>query len=141
MLEWWKDLFRPIRVSDARFGSLRFLRDARFWEGRAHFHPIDGEVEVLIHGSAAGPTDKQRAFFEEAERRYPELWPAVRAKLLVEAKQVELNVEEFALVCVDVPESPTSVTEWQLSYETRPPSWHFTVTMRDWQPHDVLAEC
>ena len=141
MLEWWKDLFRPIRVSDRRFGQLRFLRDARFWEGRAAFRPTHGQVEVLIHGSRSGPTDAQRSFFDEVERRYTELWPAVLASLGDESKRVELVASEFELVCVDIPETPGPTVEWQLSYETHPRSWHFTVTMQDWRPQSVLAEC
>jgi hypothetical protein len=141
MLEWWKDIFRPIRVTDPQFGSLRFLRHSAFWEARAQFHPIDGTVEVLIHGSPTGPTDEQRAFFEMVERRYQEIWPAVRVKLLEEAKWVDSDDEEFKLVCVDVPESPASAAEWQLSYEGPSRCWYFTVTMRDWQPQHVHAEC
>jgi hypothetical protein len=141
MLEWWKDLFRPIRLSDPRFGELRYLRDARFWEGRAPFQPADGQVEVLIQGSASGPTDAQRSFFDEIERRYSELWPAVQASLVSESRRAELVPSAFRLVCVDIPQTPSPTAEWQLSYETRPPSWHFTVNMRGWQAQDVLAEC
>jgi hypothetical protein len=59
MLEWWKDLVRPIRTTDPQFGKLRYLRDARFWEGRATFSPIAAEIEVLIPGEPSGPADKQ----------------------------------------------------------------------------------
>jgi hypothetical protein len=46
MFEWWKDLVRPIRTTDPQFGKLRYLRDARFWEGQAVLSPIAAEVEV-----------------------------------------------------------------------------------------------
>jgi hypothetical protein len=38
MLEWWKDLVRPIRRTDSKFGELRYLRDARFWEAMPASH-------------------------------------------------------------------------------------------------------
>jgi hypothetical protein len=141
MLDWWKDLFLPVRATDSRFGPLRYLRDARFWEARVHFSPVDGDVEVLIHGSRSGPTDQQRSFFAEAERRYPIVWPAIHEHLLDEAKRGHANASEFHLVCVDVPEDPSPVAEWRLSYETSPPTWHFTVTMQNWQLAGVHAEC
>ena len=141
MFEWWKDLIRPIRISDSRFGDLRYLRDARFWEGKSPFAPLDREVEVLIDGDANGPTDRQRVFFDEIESRYDALWPAIEGKLEVEARNLELaNDVEFSLVGLQVPDVPGDQAEWDLSYETVPPSWHFTVTVSGWSPVNVIAE-
>jgi hypothetical protein len=89
MLEWWKDLVRPIRRTDPQFGKLRYLRDARFWEGRAAFSPIASEVEVLIPGEPSGPADDQRAFFNDIRKRYDSLWPDVLTVLDTEARRVE----------------------------------------------------
>lgn len=142
MFEWWKDLLRPIRRTDAQFGSLRYLRDARFWEGRGVFAPIAAEVEVLIPSEPSGPTDEQRAFFNEIQTRYESLWPDVLNVLETEARRVEITSREFVLVCVDLPAPGGDAgQEWALSYETKPPSWHFTVQMRAWVPVEVIAEC
>jgi hypothetical protein len=68
---------------------------------------------------------------------------AGRAKGIdTEARRVEIERREFVLVCVDLPvASDGADCEWALSYETRPPSWHFTVQMKGWMPADVVAEC
>lgn len=144
MLEWWKDLIRPIRIKDSRFGNLRYLRDARFWEGQAAFVPTHTVVEVLISGEPSGPTEQQRVFFDELEQRYNSLWPEVRKRLETEAQRAQIDgAREFILVCVDLPPAGSigSDPEWALSYETDPRSWHFTVRMTGWTPADVVAEC
>ena len=142
MFEWWKDLVRPIRTTDPQFGNLRYLRDARFWEGHAAFSPIAAEVEVLIPGEPSGPADEQRAFFNEIQTRYDSLWPEILRVLETEARRLEIESREFALVCVDLPAFDGDVDrDWALSYETKPPSWHFTVRMTAWMPAGVVAEC
>lgn len=142
MLAWLKDLFRPIRLRDPRFGDLRYLRDARFWEGKVAFAPVGREVEVLISGPATGPTDEQRSFLAELERRYDGLWPGIKDKLLLEARDTAADGPlEFELVGLDVPEKPGPDGEWELSYEARPASWHFTVSLRGWEPGEVVGEC
>lgn len=60
MFEWWKDVFRPLRIEDRDFGQMRFLRQTSTWECQAHFPPIKGPVEVLIEGDSTGPTASQR---------------------------------------------------------------------------------
>lgn len=132
MLEWWKDLIRPIRLVDSRFGNLRYLRDARFWEGRAAFAPTGTEVEVLISGHSSGPTEQQRIFFSELQERYNSLWAELHRTLAIEAQRVHIDTRTLVLACIDVPQagSDGSDAEWALSYETQPPSWHFTVQMR-----------
>jgi len=143
MLEWWKDLVRPIRRTDPQFGKLRYLRDARFWEGHAGFTPIGTEVEVLIPGEPSGPTDQQRAFFDDLQKRYDSLWPELHKVLEAEARRLEIDSREFVLVCTDLPAPGVTSADcdWALSYETKPSSWHFTVRMTAWMPAEVVAEC
>ena len=112
MRDWWKDLFRPIRVTDARFGRLRFLRDARFWEGQsALLLAVGGDVEVLICGIFGGrpPTDQQRSFFAEVERRLiPRYGLPSKHACLDEARTgAGGRLASCAAGVVDVPENPT----------------------------------
>ena len=142
MFEWWKDLVRPIWITDPQFGKLRYLRDARFWEGHAAFSPIAAEVEVLIPGEPSGPANDQRAFFDEIQTRYDSLRPEILRVLETEAHRLEIETREFVLVCVDLPDpGGGSEGDWALLYETKPPSWHFTVRMTAWMPAGVVAEC
>ena len=111
-------LIRPIRMVDPRFGNLRYLRDAGFWEGRAVFVPTGTDVEVLIAGHSSGPTDEQRIFFDELQGRYNSLWAELCKTLEIEARRVEIDAVKFVLVCVDVPPAGVdrSDGEWALSY-------------------------
>lgn len=124
------------------FGDLRYLRDARFWEGKVAFAPAGRDVEVLISGPATGPTGEQRAFLAELERRYHVLWRTIKDRLVAEASNTAADGHlEFELVGLDIPETPGPDAEWELAYEARPPSGHFTVSLRGWEPGDVVGEC
>ena len=142
MFEFWKDLFRPIRIEDPRFGTLRYLRDARMWEGELRFAPLDREVEVVIFGEASGPTDGQRAFYDEVEARYDGLWPTIRERLESAARDYGLDGDqEFRLDGLSIPENPEEAADWDLSYETEPPSrYYFNVLFKGWTPMMVVVD-
>jgi hypothetical protein len=143
MLDWLKDLVSPIRIDDSRFGTIRYLRDARFWEGKARFAPTGSEVEVLIPGGPRGPTSEQYVFYDHLQARYEALWPDLRERLAAEALRVQVDTRDFALVCIDLPDpaAAQSPAEWSLGYETSPPSsWYFTVEMDGWTPAEVVTD-
>ena len=142
MFKWFKGA-RPLRMVDPRFGDLRYQRDAQFWEGRAEFAPLRAPVEVLIDGPDTGPTEGQRAFLDELERRYDAMWPDVRERLAHAAQRVHADSSTLVLVAISIPRGGVDRAgeEWNLSYETRPSSWHCTVHMIGWTPQDVTAEC
>lgn len=143
MLGWLKDLVRPIHRADAQFGNMRYVRDGSVWEGWARFPPIEGQVEVLLSGSLAGPTSEQRAFFGQLEAGYSALWPVVERELR-QALAADLAAPQearFLLKGIDLRELLGSLPEWELLYETEPPSWFFAVQMKGWQPVDVSVEC
>jgi hypothetical protein len=141
MLDWLQDVVAPIRKRDSRFGELRFMRTTGFWEGRTPFRPLGRAIEVLVWGHSGGPSDEQRAFFDVVEERYDSLWPLIKERLDTEARSVGAASDVFDLVAVSVPAEPGPSAAWELSYETRPPSWHFTVRMAAWAPGEIVAEC
>ena len=142
MFEFWKDLFRPIRMQDPDFGPLRYLRDARMWEGRLDFAPLGHEVGVVVFGDAGGPTDRQRAFFGELVARYDGLWPAIRGMLEAAARDHGLEAAtRFRFDCFSIPEQPGDTADWDLSYETEPPSrFYFNVMFKGWTPEMVVVD-
>ena len=144
MLQWLKDVIRPIRRQDQRFGPMRYLRDTRTWEGWTEFSPVKGNVEVLLSGGPEGPTENQRQFIELLESRYPALVSEVRAHPM-EAAAAQPNINgdavRFTLVAVDLPAEVTDDMSWELCYETEPKSWCFAVQMRGWMPRSVSVEC
>ena len=52
------------------------------------------------------------------------------------SSQLDTESREFVLVGVSLPRPTGEILEkdWELSYETSPPSWHFTVQMKGWSP-------
>ena len=142
MFEFWKDLFRPIRKQDPRFGPLRYLRDARMWEGNQHFAPVDHEVEVIVFGEAGGPTAEQHDFFDALAERYEGLWPAIRGLLEAAAQDCGLaSTPQFRFVCLSIAEQPGDAADWDLSYETDPPSrFLFNVLFKGWTPVKVVVD-
>ncbi len=142
MLAWLKDAIQPIRIHDPRFGPLRFFRDAQFWEGQAAFGPVGYVIEILVKGPATGPTEEQRVFYGAAQDRYRSLWPEIDRMLCEEAARVKgAKGAAFRLVCINLPADPGEGAVWELSYETEPSSWHFTVSLEGWVPRQILAEC
>jgi hypothetical protein len=143
MLSWFKDLVNPVRRVDTAFGNMRYLRDGEVWEGWAEFRPIQSQVEVLFSGSLAGPTDEQRAFFGQLERDYPALWPRVEGELR-KALATDADAPQdarFLLKGIDLPKVLGALPDWELLYETEPPSCFFAVQMKGWQPINVSVEC
>jgi hypothetical protein len=119
------------------------VRDARFWEGRALFTPTGTHIEVLIDGDVSGPTDQQREFYDDIEKQYESWWPPVLRALKREAAQLGVEGQRVVFVAISIgrPDGARVIREWELSYETTPKSWHFTVRMREWLPVAVVAEC
>lgn len=76
------------------------------------------------------------------ERRYDAIWPRIRERLLVEADKVAGGRDvEFVLVGLDIAATPGPDVEWELSYEPRPASRQFTVSLLNWEPREVVSEC
>ena len=139
MLDWIKDLFSPIRIVNPFFGQLRYLRDAKFWEGKISFAPLQKQVEILIDGNPIGPSEEQAEHYQTIESRYNEIWPHVENLLKSKVHEIKLeNIKSFELVCISIPEDSTS--GFELSYETDPESWHFLVIMKNWSPIEIVAE-
>lgn len=141
MLDWLKDLIQPLRREDRYFGTLRFLRDTRVWEGWIEFHPVGHRVEVLLSGTQEGKNDQQREFLIELEQQYVALAPTVM-KLLSEraAHSSPVNDASFKLVAIDLPDEPQT-SPWEMCFETEPPSDFFVVQMSGFTPQDVTVEC
>ena len=142
-LEWLKDLMRPIRRVDAQLGAIRYHREARFWEGASDFAPTGRQVELLIDASYRGPTEDQRSFFSELERRYAALLPRIASLLRAGARHATgSDSYDFILVAIEIPppDALRSSAEWSLSYETMPPKLHLTVQLTGWTPQRVIPE-
>ena len=144
MIDWLKDLVRPIRRTDPQFGRMRYLRDTCTWEGWTSFAPTGGQVEVLLSGDRTGPSEQQRQFVRTLETRYASIFPAVRSSL-IEAVGPEAGISglpvEFTLVAIDLPAELTDATTWELCYETEPKARFLAVEMKAWQPTNVSVDC
>jgi hypothetical protein len=141
MLAWLRDLIAPIKAVDATFGQMRYRRDAEMWEGEAHFGPIGHVVEVDVLADQRGPTDEQRAFFGEIQRRYDAMWPAIAEQLQLEASRVGSTTKGLDLVGLNIPKHPGDHADWELSYESPASAWHFRVLLQGLTANRAIAEC
>ena len=141
------DCLRPIRRTDSLFGELRFYREFGWWEGSMQFEPTSTDVGLQIHACVTGPSHSQYSFMRDLQSRYGELEGAVLHELHVAADELRsadicLPSElEFVLVHVEVLANHGDQEQWEMGYTTEPPSCHFTVAMRGWEPLGVLPEC
>jgi hypothetical protein len=70
-------------VIDPSFGEIRFSFDA--WDGLVPFAHAPSKLSafgVHVWADDSGPTDSQRATFEELKARYASLWPAIADAVL-----------------------------------------------------------
>ena len=143
MLNWIKDLVRPIRLADPVLGTLRYLRDTRTWEGWIEFAPTGTQVEILLTGPLSGPSAEQRAFLSQLETRYADLWPRVERELREAVPGDDQVPGRFVLKGIDLPETLSAETEWELCYESEPAAELscFAVQLQGWRPVNVSVEC
>jgi hypothetical protein len=139
LFEWWKDVFRPLRIEDRDFGRMRFLRQTSTWECQAHFPPIDGPVEVLIEGDSTGPTASQRETWQALASHYARLADEARALIqkAVEAQQVDGF--ELHLAAISLPRDSASRYELELTFGNRSGPPQFDVRVASWRVQDVLG--
>jgi hypothetical protein len=144
MINWLKDLISPVRLTDPYFGSMRYLRDAQFWEAQRVFSPVGNTVEILAKSHLSGPTEKQRDFFVQLEARYESLWPGIRQRLMKEAQRSSAQSRSFTLVTIDLPNSACLDVrpdcDWVLFYETLPAELNVSVHMRGWLLDHIVVE-
>jgi hypothetical protein len=122
-----KDLLRPIRLTDPVFGRIRFLRDARFWEGNCPFPPAGKDVEVLIHAAQTGPSAGQRELFLEIAERYGDLSQVLLPDLRTYAKASGIEATAFQVVCISMLEEPAI----ELTFEPERGGDQFDVRIAD----------
>lgn len=141
MLAWLKDLVTPLKIDDATFGQMRYLRDSRTWEAKPHFVPMNHAIEVLISSDEGGPTDEQRGFFAEIQRQYNSMWPAIAQRLDLEASRVGIASKDFDLVALTIPRRPGDQARWELFYDSRASTWHFRIQLQGLIVQGAVAEC
>jgi len=143
MIDWLKDMIRPIRLTDPQLGRMRYLRQTRTWEGWTEFPAVGRGVDVLLSGDVTGPTADQRVFLQELKARYEGIFPAVRSNLVeaTAAGALSAAAVEFILVGLNLPAEVTDEMAWELCYETEPQTRFLAVQMKGWVPMDVSEEC
>lgn len=141
MLEWVKDLVRPLWYTDPVFGRLRFLRATGVWEGRLFFTPINADIELFLTDSPHGPGEDQHKWFEQLLQRFDELLGDVIPVLgrAAPASQT-ISDSDFRLVAVSLSSMTTEPPYWELTFERISTSGQYDVTMEGWVPTRVEPE-
>ena len=118
---------------------MRFLRQTATWECRANLLPVGREVEVLIFGSAAGPTSRQRGLWKELAVHYPALESRLRVELaeLAQSKQAANFVFQLAAVALPADSEPEYDLELTFGDESGPPQ--FDVRVASWNIAEIVG--
>jgi len=136
----------PRKTNHPVFGQLRYQR-VGFWEGAAHFEPIQCAVEVIVNAGTEGPSDEHQMFFRDLEKRYKDLEPILAKKLSETAREKQTNVapnevsHAFQLAAIEIPRHGAPESGWSLSYTCAVDGWHYQVSMKGWTAESVVAEC
>lgn len=139
MFEWWKDVFRPLRVEDRDFGHMRFLRQTSTWECQAHFPPINGSVEVLIDGDSTGPTASQRETWQALASHYARLADEARVLIQKAVEDQQVDGFEFHLAAISLPRDAASSDELELTFGNRSGPPQFDARVASWRVQDVVG--
>lgn len=139
MFEGWKDLFRPIRVEDPEFGSMRFLRQTSTWECVAPFPPLDRTIEVLIDSPQTGPTPRQRAHWRKIIEDYSGLIDEARPA--VDARAIESGATDFPfeLAAINFPGDAESAYDFELTFGDPSGPPQFDVRISDGRVMEVIG--
>lgn len=139
MIEWWKDVFRPLRIEDGAFGQMRFLRQTSTWECQAYFRPINGPVDVLVEGDSTGPTASQRKTWQALPSHYARLADEARALIEKAVKEQQVDGFEFQLAAISLPRDSVSSHELELTFGNRSGPPQFDVRIASWRLQDVVG--
>jgi hypothetical protein len=143
----WLHVFKPVRLQDAVFGSIRFQPQAGFWEGRIVFAPADEQVELFLDGTEAGPTPAQHNLFRELEARYPTILSSIETALARASSHVYPSLpdsiipsgeEQFHLVAIDLVASGAGTLS--LSYEGQSSKTYITIPINNWELGEPVVE-
>jgi hypothetical protein len=133
-------------ITDPTFGQIAFLVDA--WDGLVPFeHDPSGTAKFGVHvwADESGPTDSQRATFEELKARYAALWPEI-AKAMLRAYPALGSVDECGSAlgpcvgCYIEYEATDKHEEFELIYEVNDEEGlGIFVRIAGWKVSDALT--
>jgi hypothetical protein len=139
MLDWFKDLLRPIRRDDPDFGKMRFLRQSSTWECEAHFGPTSSRLEVLVFGDPAGPDPRQREIWRELSRHFESLHSQATVRIGEVVDSLKIDDFEMGLAAVAIPEAGIEDFEVELTYGHRSGPPQFDVRVASWQIREIIG--
>jgi hypothetical protein len=115
-------------VPDAVFGPLRYRSSKDpskgYFTGKGFFPPTCSDTDLLIQADASGPTESQRAFYQNLQTNFDKF--ANKMKRLIEDEfrnwQPDFEIsdfrKEFTLVCISIPRLDAAPVRWELAFNT-----------------------
>lgn len=134
-----------LQIEDAVFGSLTVDSDVSkdgtwYWDGEITFAPTGERIYVHVESNQNGPTEAQRQFYHEIERRYKGLLQDIEEALEEnEPYSADYNYSlpetdfHFTLDGLTIGSADKEPVAWSLSYGWIPDAeWGFNVMMEGW---------
>ena len=126
----WDFLFgKTITIQDDFFGNLRFMEikkhpERSYFEGKKMFFPVNRVVEFSIKAPLSGPSLAQKDFFQEIEKRYPEIIPTVIPIIEDTFRNWKADFriadfeKEFTLIYLRLPDMSLTPVCWEMAFDT-----------------------
>jgi hypothetical protein len=135
-------------LKDDTFGKIWYNRNKNpefnHYQGHFIFKPTNTEIDIFLDSDKDGLDPKQKLFFKEIERRYPEIMkksPSPIQELIQNKKGKTILIKdftkEFTLYAISIPRIPHK--KWTLSFANKKnPLEGITIQFNDWDAVDII---
>lgn len=149
MLNLITDILKPNEKVNSFFGVLKFRRayilfGKGYWDGKVHFERLAKTVNAYITAGKSAFHEKEREFFRQIEKRYPEIIDATLEILHGTLLQYHGTYfrddtrEEFLADCeldgIILPNAKDPNSEWSLSFMYLPHKDTYSIYFDEWKP-------
>jgi hypothetical protein len=112
---------------------LRYAPEILYWLGRVWFPPLNREVFVDLGEDDEGLFARQRALYQELERRYPMLQSDIE-QLVQSSPRCSDTFDRLQLDRINFPDEVTEDVAFALGYTSTVTHWAYWVSIEDWKP-------
>ena len=125
-----------VSLRDPVFGKIQYSPQMGCWEGEVQIAAVESRVSITIDATEDGPTEVQRLLFKQIERKYDDLFPAIRDALTAYVQNDwEFEICEIVINKEDDPE------DWAAEYNAltdEDGDMFYSVYFVGWDINDIM---